>query len=69
MTLTVDPDIIVLGGGLTQIDGLADDLKSALKRAQIDDFGIPDIQLAAGGDASGARGAACAAFQGNRQND
>lgn len=69
LTLTIDPEIIVLGGGLSQIDGVDADLAAALQRAQIADFGIPDIKLAAGGDTSGARGAACAALQESQRHD
>jgi predicted NBD/HSP70 family sugar kinase len=63
LTLTADPDLIVLGGGLTQIDGIVDDLAAAANRAQIGDFSVPPIVLAQGGDTSGARGAAYAAWQ------
>lgn len=64
LILTVDPDIIVLGGGLSQIDGVIDDLTTATQNAQIGDFTIPPIVLAQGGDTSGARGAAYAAWNG-----
>jgi predicted NBD/HSP70 family sugar kinase len=63
LTLTADPDLIVLGGGLTHIDGIVDDLTAAARHAQIGDFGVPSIVLAQGGDTSGARGAAYAAWQ------
>lgn len=63
LTLTVDPDVIVLGGGLSAIDGLPADLHKAATQAQIAGFGVPPIVLAEGGDASGARGAAYAAWQ------
>lgn len=63
LTLTVDPDLIVLGGGLTHIDGIVADLATAAKNAQIGDFGVPPLVLAQGGDTSGARGAAYAAWQ------
>jgi N-acetylglucosamine kinase len=63
LTLTADPDLIVLGGGLTHIDGIVEDLTVAAKRAQFGDFAVPSIVLAQGGDASGARGAAYAACQ------
>ena len=63
LTLTADPDLIVLGGGLTHIDGLVEDLSATTRRAQIGDFAIPEIVLAQGGDTSGARGAAYAAWQ------
>lgn len=62
LTLTIDPDVIVLGGGLTRVSGLIPDLEIAAKRAQIGDFGVPRLALAQGGDASGARGAAYAAW-------
>ena len=57
-----DPDIITLGGGLSRIPGVTDDLERAYAATQIDGFGGPKIVLAEGGDASGARGAAYAAF-------
>ena len=63
LILTADPDIIVLGGGLSNINGVTDDLTRATRAAQIGDFGAPPIVLAQGGDASGARGAAFAAWQ------
>lgn len=63
LTLTADPDLIVLGGGLTHIEGIVDDLTAAANLAQIGDFGVPPIVVAQGGDTSGARGAAYAAWQ------
>jgi len=63
LTLTVDPDKIVLGGGLSRIDGLLQSLNDTLRQAQIGDFPIATLELAEGGDASGARGAAYAAWQ------
>ena len=63
LTLTADPDLIVLGGGLTHIDRLVEDLSAAARRAQIGDFSVPEIVLAQGGETSGARGAAYAAWQ------
>lgn len=60
---TVDPDVIVLGGGLSRVEGLAQELHTALARAQIPGFGVAPIVIADGGDASGARGAALAAWQ------
>lgn len=63
LTLTVDPDLIVLGGGLSRIDGVVDDLTAAAAGAQMGDFGMPRLVLAAGGETSGARGAAYAAWQ------
>jgi predicted NBD/HSP70 family sugar kinase len=63
LTLVADPNLIVLGGGLTHITGITDDLTAAAKRAQIGEFGVPPVVLAHGGDTSGARGAAYAAWQ------
>lgn len=63
LTLTVDPDVIILGGGLSQISNVANDLTAALQRIQIGGFSIPQIVMADAGDASGARGAAYAALQ------
>lgn len=61
---TADPDCIVIGGGLSQIDGLASDLTEALRDTQFAGFDIPQIAIAQGGDSSGARGAAYAAAMG-----
>ena len=58
LTLTVDPDVIVLAGGLSNINGIVEELSVAGNKAQIADFSIPPIVLAQGGDSSGARGAA-----------
>ena len=63
LTFVVDPEVIVLGGGLSQIPGLSEDLTAALRGAQLPGFAIPHILIAEGGDASGARGAAYAAVQ------
>jgi len=63
LILTLDPDVIVLGGGLSTIDGVEDDLFIATQNAHFAGFTPPPIVLAQGGDASGARGAAYAAWQ------
>lgn len=63
LTLIVDPDIIVIGGGLTQIPEMADDLNTAFDKARLGDFEVPPVVIAQGGDTSGARGAAYAAVQ------
>jgi hypothetical protein len=52
-----------LAGGLAQADGLVEALATALQRAQLAGYGIPVIRLAEGGDATGARGAAYAAYK------
>lgn len=69
LTMMVDPDLIVLGGGLSQIDGVVDDLTAAAERTQIGDFGTAKLVLAQGGDTSGARGAAYAAWQAEGSQD
>lgn len=61
LTRTLDPDCIILGGGLSKIAGVADDLMAAAQAAQFAGFDIAPIVIAKGGDASGARGAAYAA--------
>lgn len=63
LTLIIDPDLIVLGGGLSTVDGIVADLTGALQQAQFGDFGVPPLAQAEGGTASGARGAAYAAWQ------
>lgn len=63
LTFTVDPACIVLGGGLSKIEGLVDELQPRLAQAQLSGFTAPPVRLAEGGDASGARGAAWAAWQ------
>lgn len=58
LTCAFDPEAIVVGGGLSRVPGLLDDLAAAQARAQIPGFLTPRLLLAEGGDASGARGAA-----------
>ncbi|MEM8591393.1 MAG: ROK family protein [Pseudomonadota bacterium] len=63
LTLTVDPDVIVLGGGLSSVPGVVDDLMESAQAAQISGFSAAPIVLAEGGETSGARGAAYAAWK------
>ena len=63
ITLTLDPACIVLGGGMSDIAGLTDDLAAAVVQAQFAGFASPAILRAAGGAVSGARGAGYAAWQ------
>jgi N-acetylglucosamine kinase len=58
LCMTLDPQVIVIGGGLSRAPGLTDDLTRRLAQATLKGFPIPAIRLAEGGDASGARGAA-----------
>ena len=62
LCLTVDPECVVLAGGLSRAPGLVADLSAAVQRAQLPGYGLPLIRLAEGGDTTGARGAAYAAF-------
>ena len=55
---TVDPDCIVLGGGLSRIEGVADRLLKQLPEHVINGARRPDILVAKYGDSSGVRGAA-----------
>jgi len=63
LVFTTDPQAIVIGGGLSKIPDLISDLTDALHMAQLPGFAIPELLLAQGGDASGARGAAFVALQ------
>jgi len=63
LTQVVDPDIIVVGGGLSKIEHMTKDLKNHMQRKQFTGFGLPVLSCAQGGDVSGARGAALAASQ------
>lgn len=65
ISLCIEPDVFVLGGGLSQIPGISDDLSNALTAAHFASGAGAKIRLAEGGDASGARGAAYAAWRGN----
>lgn len=61
--LVVDPDCIVLGGGLSLIDGLAQRLSQQFARQQLPATLAPQIRCARFGDSSGVRGAAILARQ------
>jgi fructokinase len=54
----VDPDVIVLGGGLSNIDRLASDLPTALAEHVFSDTVVTRIVRNLHGDSSGVRGAA-----------
>ena len=62
LCFTVDPECVVLAGGLSRANGLVPDLAAALQRAQLPGYGVPPLRLAEGGDTTGARGAAFAAW-------
>ena len=63
LVFIVDPAAVVIAGGLSKIPNLIEDLTAALHRAQFPGFAIPQLVIAQGGDASGARGAAYMAAQ------
>lgn len=54
----IDPDVIVLGGGLSQMDHLYEDLPKAMERFVFSDSPAADIRPPQFGPASGVRGAA-----------
>ena len=62
LCLTVDPECVVLSGGLSRAPGLVADLTHALQNAQLPGYAPLTLLLAQGGDTTGARGAAYAAF-------
>lgn len=66
--ITLAPDRIVLGGGLSNMPGCANRLRASLSKRGVLGAPIPDIVTARFGDTSGARGAALYARQQNRGN-
>ncbi len=55
---TLDPDVLVMGGGMSNVDELYDDLPSALARRTFSTVFHTPIRRALHGDSSGVRGAA-----------
>ena len=62
VVLATDPEVVVLGGGVSKMAGVAGRLARALKPRLLDGVRAPDIRPAQGGDRSGARGAALLAW-------
>ncbi len=60
---TIDPDCVVLGGGLSNIPGICQTITRALPKALLPGSKPPLITLARYGDSSGTRGAALAALR------
>ena len=60
--LTLDPSVVIFGGGMSKVEGLISDLERALRGAMFSGFPLPTLRLAEGGESSGARGAALAAW-------
>lgn len=63
VVLATDPEIVVLGGGVSKMAGVAERISRALKPLLLDGVRAPDIREAQGGDRSGARGAALLAWK------
>ena len=63
LSVTIDPEVVVLGGGLSDISGLVADTSQALDALMWTGFPPPQITRAEGGETSGARGAAYAAWR------
>ena len=60
----IDPDVIVMGGGLSQIPEVIADLPAAITRHMFSGFDSPPVVVAQFGDSSGVRGAALLAMDG-----
>ena len=58
----VNPDVIVIGGGLSNMRAITSSIKESMMKGQFKGFGVPNLLLAQGGETSGARGAAYAAW-------
>lgn len=58
MQLVLDPDCIVLGGGLSNMDSVAERVSKAFEKRKLGPTRIPAIRTARFGDSSGARGVA-----------
>ncbi|WP_152044941.1 ROK family protein [Aureimonas psammosilenae] len=62
LQLVLDPDCIVLGGGLSKMDGILDRLTPAFRSRLLGHTRLPALVLARHGDSSGARGMALLAL-------
>ena len=54
----LEPEVVVLGGGLSRLPGVIERLEPALSRRAMPGLPLPALRLARHGDSSGARGAA-----------
>ncbi len=63
LVMSYDPDIIVLGGGISLIEEVMEKLPSAIQNHLFSQFTAPPIVRAQYGDSSGVRGAAILARQ------
>lgn len=66
VTMMVDPNVIVMGGGLSLLSDVVAGIPPAIERHLFAGFGSPAVLAARFGDASGARGAAILAQQAAR---
>ena len=58
LQMTIDPAVVVLGGGLSQMPGIVGRLEAALPPRLMPGTPAPALRIARHGDASGVRGAA-----------
>lgn len=63
LVLSYDPNMIVVGGGLSKIDEIIEGLPAAIKQHLFDGIEAPLIKRAKFGDSSGVRGAAILGVQ------
>lgn len=63
--LVLDPDCIVLGGGLSRMAGILDRLRPELERRRLGHAQPPVLRIAEHGDSSGVRGMALLALHGD----
>lgn len=63
LVLALEPDCIVLGGGISQIPELLEALPAVMQQHLFAGASVPPVFGAEGGDASGVRGAAILALQ------
>jgi predicted NBD/HSP70 family sugar kinase len=61
--LTIDPECIVLGGGVTRLPNIAERITSEFVKVKLPTTRTPSIKCARFGDSSGVRGAAMLAHQ------
>ena len=66
VVMMYDPDIIVLGGGMSKVDDIVAVIPSAIDRHLFHGFHAPPVVRATFGDSSGVRGAALLAREGCR---
>ena len=59
---TIDPKVIILGGGLSQISGIIEEIDSALERVAWRELPRPSIRLGTRGETAAALGAAYTAY-------